>query len=474
VPGRVYGRLLLGLTIAGAVGLAWPHGPAAQEAPAPARRDGEHRWVGVAGCAAAACHNANGRLGTKGSEYSTWAGYDKHANAFAVLYNERSKNMVRALYGSQAKPATETAICLKCHAMNGGSKEHTGDRFVLSDGVGCESCHGPAGDWVATHYLDEFKAKSPKERAQLGFRDTKDLLVRARLCTECHVGTGEQDVNHDLIAAGHPRLNFEFASFHGIYPKHWPEGPELQRHPDLHARLWEIGQVVSAEAALKLLAARAKGAQAGAKGKPWPEFAEYACYACHKDLQVENPSQKAGFPGRRPGDFSWGTWYFDMTQVYADQPGGPGRQLDAALQKLRDLMQRPGPDAAAVAQGAAPVAGLLRDWADRVHGGPTLPPDQMRGLMRAFAGQGARRANALDWDQVAQLYLALAAFNQALSDPPAEKAPATGPLRVIRQGLQSAFPPGYDSPRQFNAAAKEKLGQQLRQVQELLGPVRGR
>jgi hypothetical protein len=467
VPGRVYGRLLLGLIVAGAFGLAWPRGPAAQEAPAPANRGGEHRWVGVAGCAAMACHNGNGPRGAKGSEYSTWAGYDKHPNAFTVLYDPRSERMVHALFGPKAK-ATEEKLCLKCHAMNDGSRDHTGDRFVLSDGVGCESCHGPAGDWVTTHYLDDWKGKSAEEKGKLGFRNTKDLLVRARLCTECHVGTGDKDVNHDLIAAGHPRLNFEFASFHGIYPKHWPEGPELQRHPDLHARLWEIGQVVTAKAAVELLRARAAKGQKGQA--PWPEFAEYACYACHKDLQVENPGQKAGFPGRRPGDFPWGTWYLEMTQVYADQPGGPGRQLGAAVQKLRDLMQRPGPDAAGVVQQGAPVAGALNAWASRIHAGPTLTEDRMRGLMRAFADQGARRAEALDWDQAAQLYLALAAFNQALSDPPAGKAPATAPLRAIRARLQGAFPPGYDSPREFGAAAKMELGRQLQAISKLLAP----
>jgi hypothetical protein len=470
VPGRIYGRLLLGLAVAAAVWLAWPDAPAAQEAPAPPPRDGQHRWVGVAGCAAMACHNANGPRGAKGSEYSTWAGYDKHANAFAVLYNERSRRMVRLL--NIGTEATETALCLKCHAMNDGSKDNTGDRFALADGVGCESCHGPAGDWVSTHYLDEFKDKSAEEKEKLGFRNTKDLLVRARLCTECHVGAGDKDVNHDLIAAGHPRLNFEFASFHGIYPKHWPEGPELQRHPDLHARLWQIGQVVTAKAAVELLRARAEKGQK--EQAPWPEFAEYACYACHKDLQVENPGQKAGFPGRLPGEFPWGTWYLDMTQVYADQPGGPGRQLDAAFQKLHGLLQRPRPDAAGVVQQATPVAGALKAWADRIHGSPTLQAEQMRGLMRAFAGQGAGRAAALDWDQAAQLYLALAAFNQALSDPPTGKAPATAPLLIIRDRLQRAFPPGFDSPRQFDAAAKKTIEQQLEQVQQLLGPVRGR
>ena len=33
-------------------------------------------------------------------------------------------------------------------------------------------------------------------------------------------------MNHDLVAAGHPRLNFEYASYLAAYPKHWKEPHE--------------------------------------------------------------------------------------------------------------------------------------------------------------------------------------------------------------------------------------------------------
>ncbi len=465
MSGRAYGRLFLGLTAAGAVWLAWSHGPAAQEAAAQENRDGTHRYVGVAGCAAAACHGGNGPRGAKGSEYSTWAGYDRHPNAFAVLYEERSDRMARALKRDSKAKATTTEECLKCHATNEGHTQGQGDRFVLADGVGCESCHGPAGDWVTTHYLPGFRDRPAAEKERLGLRNIKDLTARARLCTECHVGSGDRDVNHDLIAAGHPRLNFEFASFHAIYPKHWPQGPELQRYPDLHARLWEIGQVVTAKASLELLATRASG-----KDRPWPEFAEYACYACHKDLQVDNPSQKAGFPRRDPGNFPWGTWYLSMAEVYADQPGGPGKGWTKQISDLRKAMQQPGPDRNAVAQQSEEAAKELGRWTGRVAGGRVLDADQMRALMRSFAAQGAARAEKLDWDQAAQLYLALAAFNQALSDPPAARAPATEPLWAMRGWLQGAFPKGYNSPKLFDEKAKADLRLQLRKVQQSLAP----
>ena len=62
---------------------------------------------------------------------------------------------------------------------------------------------------------------------RFGFMDTKNLVSRIEQCAGCHIGQDARgglplrDVNHDLIAAGHPRLNFEFAAYHENQPKHW-------------------------------------------------------------------------------------------------------------------------------------------------------------------------------------------------------------------------------------------------------------
>ena len=67
------------------------------------------------------------------------------------------------------------------------------------------------------------------EGARIRFRATKELAERAKVCTRCHVGRRSpdglltQEVNHDLIAAGHPRLNFEFAAYQENLPVHWDE-----------------------------------------------------------------------------------------------------------------------------------------------------------------------------------------------------------------------------------------------------------
>ena len=78
-------------------------------------------------------------------------------------------------------------------------------------------------------------------------RPTKDLLARGQACAECHVGKGTADVNHDLIAAGHPRLNFEYGSQLAKLPKHWRVADDKARHPDYEAKVWALGQILAGQ-----------------------------------------------------------------------------------------------------------------------------------------------------------------------------------------------------------------------------------
>ena len=81
------------------------------------------------------------------------------------------------------------------------------------------------------------------------------IADRATICSGCHVGApadlgrsfAVRDMNHDMIAAGHPRLNFDFGEFMRRLPRHWH-----QANPASPVREWLIGRVVHAEAACKL------------------------------------------------------------------------------------------------------------------------------------------------------------------------------------------------------------------------------
>jgi hypothetical protein len=465
-PARLLFLLLAGVSAA----IALHPRPPASAAPAPdggANEQSKARWMGVATCSAAGCHHGNGPREQAGSEYSTWAAHDKHAKAFAVLENERSRQMIRNLYGDKTtKLATTDELCLKCHAMYGGEDDLRGERFYQGDGVGCECCHGRAEHWLGEHYRNDFlRLLGPEKEQRYGLRDLKDLAVRARTCAGCHVGGPDKEVNHDLIAAGHPRLNFEFSAFLALYPRHWTRESELRRHADFEARAWAVGQVASAEAAVKLLEARAANPK-----KPWPEFAEYACYACHKDLSADLPAMK----GRPPGSLPWATWYVAELEPLAGFDRVPLGQKNALLRVLQEQMQAGSPDRAKVARQAAELAGVLHTWSVRLSdpAAPARSPAGVRDLARALAADGAKRATeGMDWDQATQVFLALAALNQGLADlqgastPP----PLLGELKGLHALLRGSFELGFDSPRLFPRNARPFLADRLKAISDRMG-----
>src|SRR5262249_11794199 len=156
--------------------------------------------------------------------------------------------------------------------------------------VSCEACHGPASRWDVEHITTAWAVpEGRKKRCEAaGMTWLNDLASRAKTCAGCHVGAAAdkekglplREVNHDLIAAGHPRLTFEFAVYSARMPHHWDERDRTRAGQPLVKRTpveeWEAGQLASARAGLTLLADRAQ--RATTNKAPWPEFAELDCY----------------------------------------------------------------------------------------------------------------------------------------------------------------------------------------------------
>jgi hypothetical protein len=450
---------------------------------------------GVGSCAAAACHGGPGR-GVKGSEYSTFAALDPHAKAFGVLYNPESKRMHQILGDAfpemrKHKAATENPLCLKCHGM--GPKV---EARYQADGVGCDRCHGPAEKWRTTHYLDEFDRRSP------GFVDMRcDFAARAFACTKCHVGESSQEVDHVLIAAGHPRLRFEFAAYYGNYPRHWEALGEKEVDPTFEAFNWALGQLVTARAALDLLVARASDPE---REKNWPEFSEYDCTSCHHDLKKRSGRQDyyLGLADRgivpkqkKVGELPWGTWYYPLLPVLKRHVIGAPKGVEANLAALDQLMRRREPPrgearrlaerlrdqldgwietlvqaqartnkavavpavkekvVAVPAQGvcaAARMAIVREQGVRKVRQNPgarSFTDAELRAIVKDLASQ--RVAVQQGWDGGTQVYLGLASMNQALGDADADfaaKQPFRDPLTRIRVGLKKSFEPNARIP----------------------------
>ena len=446
------------------------------------------RYVGVAGCASANCHGGDGSRGVLGSEYSIWIQEDPHAKAYTDLFNETSQRMAAAL--RLDKPAHQAKLCLNCHGpqsdppFDGPIAGHG----TLLDGVSCESCHGAASRWLGPHVRRDWKQKSAAEKAEFGFRDTKDLWTRGKVCADCHVGEPGRDVNHDLYAAGHPRLFFELSAFDANLPAHWDRQAERKREAEktgpfvfgglrvtessFEGKLWAVGQVASMEAALDLLIHRARNATddvpAFARGGEypsektiavWPELAETGCFACHHDLKSPSWRQKRGFPGRKPGELPWQTWMSPMITepVPANFYSGP----------LMQEMAKPFPQRMVVIEQAT------RERARLEKAGRSIADRASHPLMLRKVAQYGSEHGTESWDAATQTYLGLVASRLAIED---SRDRFTGlsdeTMQRLDELLESirvelAFPDGTESPRNFGGRVTQDLQSYFDQVHSL-------
>ncbi len=207
--------------------------------------------TGSASCSSAACHGGP-RAGVlvdaspRGAEYPIWLANDPHGKSWRTVCSDASVGIMEKLGILRAGSIVNQAAfdnCLACHNTTRKFSEPRSGQFH-SEGVGCASCHGPSERWYGNHYrlpLDDLTA------ADVGLVPTSNLLGRARMCAACHVGDRDRDMNHDIIAAGHPALYYEFATFHNRLPKHWRE-PQQSATPDFEARLWLAGQIAGLDA----------------------------------------------------------------------------------------------------------------------------------------------------------------------------------------------------------------------------------
>jgi len=261
--------------------------------------------------------------------------------------------------------------------------------------------------------------------------------VQAKVCAGCHVGaaptkdTPLRDVNHELIAAGHPRLNFEFGAFQANIPAHW----RPRQKPEGHE--WTVGQIVSAQAALELLEHRARSGR-------WPEFAEYDCFACHHALAPA--TRGIASSGRKPGTLPWGSWYFALTENIAGE--------SPELRTLKATMQRPYPQRdQALVQAQAALANLRKSQLHRIRGhevGDDRVLDRKR--LQQLLQNGPLRTDPT-WDAAEQTYLALHALNQSLGDPVVAKVlDELTPRRAFRAGFASPLSWPHNGTQPFELA----------------------
>ena len=259
-----------------------------------------HQTLGTVTCASSLCHGSV-KLWKDSTvlqnEFLTWSRTDKHARAYNILLNERSKRIAANLGLKQ--PAHEAKICLDCHA-HVVPEDRRGERFKITDGVTCESCHGPAQKWVKTHVEpDNGAVAQHAKNIEDGMYPTADAVSRAKLCMSCHYGNQDKLVTHRIMGAGHPRMSFELDTFTEIAPKHFIVDKDYSERKKVWdgAKTWAIGQALAVSETMTILADPKRG-----RDGVFPELVLFDCHACHHRMSENRWKPKTAFgPSISPG-----------------------------------------------------------------------------------------------------------------------------------------------------------------------------
>lgn len=333
--------------------------------------------LGSWSCAATACHGGSGEQRRSGGELELWRNSDPHASAGSLIETPAFAeillrlNVITAL-GDDTRPGKRVALiterseakvqeCMNCHnprnvPTSWTPLEDSPDTVSidnLSDGfaISCETCHGAAKDWIGKHYRRDFA------REEHGFHDLKNLVVRGRTCAQCHIGDEQRDMNHDMIAAGHPPLRFELASYQRALPKHWNDSRQRANTRDYELKLWLAGQIANFDTGLSLLESRLARSQSkevidDPSGRhprpsaPWPEFAESNCSSCHQRLRAAtewDPARPRPY-GQQP-TLMWSTWNLGAMEsiLLGERATAPLREESGNLRTVLSTSSPPSP-----------------------------------------------------------------------------------------------------------------------------------
>jgi len=252
-------------------------------------------YVGVASCGGTTCHGRSEADGpvVRQDEIMLWqdpaTAAGAHSRATAVLSEPRSQVIAQRLGIGEASRAP---MCLGCHATPPGPR---GPRFQLTDGVGCEACHGPASGWLSSHYA---VGGTHANNVAHGLVPLENPKVRAGVCLDCHFGSaGEgQFVTHRIMAAGHPRISFELDLFSTL-TSHWQTDRDYRERKGAveSIRMWAVGQAMALDRSLSLYSLASRGTEG-----VFPEFYFFDCHSCHRQISDDpnfRPSAVAN-PGR--------------------------------------------------------------------------------------------------------------------------------------------------------------------------------
>lgn len=246
----------------------------------PLPQSGEDMHLGVATCAGSTCHGAIEPFTNSPvlqNEFISWQRKDSHSEAYNVLLNDQSKRIAQNL---GLKSAQTAKICLDCHADN-VPVDKRGKRFQISDGVGCETCHGGAQRYLGLHVSGQ---ATHQQNIDAGLFPSENPFERAKLCLSCHLGNDKKFVTHRIMGAGHPRLSFELDTFTAIQPAHFQVDDDYRERKESwsNVQTWAFGQIVATQQYLKQLSSGK-----WMDNSLFPEMAFFDCHSCHHSMKQQ-------------------------------------------------------------------------------------------------------------------------------------------------------------------------------------------
>ncbi len=142
----------------------------------------EHNYVGAAKCKI--CHMSK----KKGAQFGSWM-TSKHSKAFKTLGTPAAKEAATKA-GVSGNPQ-EAAECLKCHVTgyDAPAAQKVG-KYAATDGVTCESCHGPGEDYAPMKVMRDHEASMaagmimPTVETCKGCHNEKSPTFKGFNCTE--------------------------------------------------------------------------------------------------------------------------------------------------------------------------------------------------------------------------------------------------------------------------------------------------
>ncbi|MES2885743.1 MAG: multiheme c-type cytochrome [Pseudomonadota bacterium] len=350
---------------------------------------------GVASCASSLCHGATqplGRHSIQQDEYFIWQRQDPHSRAWQTLHKPLSRKIGQML----GLDAASAPACLVCHA--GTESAVGGAPHQLSDGIGCESCHGGSARWLAEHTRPGL---SLQEKVALGMQPLWQRETRAALCLGCHQGDAAHPISHAMMAAGHPRLVFELDTFTALQPPHHRRDADYAARKGSYqpANDWLAGQAEAAEIHLQALASGrfAKGLL--------PEWTEFDCSACHHRMDAAR-AQPARMPGAEPGAVPFADAPQQLLALWLAAAAPAEALAWQAGQKRLHVAQAQGLEAVRLAAQQQLTA--LRTRLRPLIASEALTPAQLRSLLRALASDASHRQAALSNEQRAMAFTVLA------------------------------------------------------------------